>query len=179
MSNFFQNVSYFTPLQNKTVMAHSVFQATNRYSHMFTFTNLKRLTGQFKDSLKVGEWKLVNISNKKLVHSEKFVKGKFVSAVIFNPEYGTMSSEVMPKLLDNYYDKFRNTDSFELDKAAFPPSLLNADVVTILKALTGKEVEIKNRKVMYPEGDYCLLEFIAKNIQYPLSAIEGRITGKV
>jgi len=37
----------------------------------------------------------------------------------------------------------------------------------------------KVQDVLYPEGDYSLLEFIAKNIQYPVSAVEGRITGIV
>ncbi|MDP3912260.1 MAG: energy transducer TonB [Bacteroidota bacterium] len=49
----------------------------------------------------------------------------------------------------------------------------------IQKTLTGKEYEIKNRRVMYPEGDHSLLEFIAKNIRYPISAQERKISGKV
>jgi len=151
-------------------------------SGLFENINLKRLTGQFKDSLKVGEWKLVRIDNGKLVHSEKFVKGKFVSAVVFSPasqEYGTMSSEMMPKLSEDQHLKFSNTESFELDTTAFSPTVLSPDVVTIFKTLTGKEYEIKNRKVMYPEGDYSLMEFIAQNIRYPVSAQKGKISGKV
>jgi TonB family protein len=145
-------------------------------------SSLQRLTGQFKDSLKVGVWKLVQIDNDKLIHSEKFVNGKFVSAVVFSPisnEYGTTSSEVMPKFPDDFNFKFRKTDSFELDTTAFPASLLYADVTTIFKTLTGKTYEIKNRKAMYPEGDYSLLEFIARNIKYPISAIEKKVSGKV
>lgn len=145
-------------------------------------SSLQRLTGQFKDSLKVGVWKLIQIDNDKLIHSEKFLKGKFVSAVVFSPasnEYGTTSSEVMPKFPDDFNFKFRKTDSFELDSTAFPASLMYADVTTILKTLTGNTHEIKNRKAMYPEGDYSLLEFIARNIKYPISAIERKVTGKV
>lgn len=145
-------------------------------------SSLQRLTGQFKDSLKVGEWKLVQIDNNKLIHSERFVKGQFVSSVIFNPvvnDYGTTSSEFMPKLRDEYVSKFRKTESFVLDTTAFPASLMYADVTTILKTLTGNTYEIKNRKAMYPEGDYSLLEFIARNIKYPISAIERKVTGKV
>lgn len=151
-------------------------------SGLFENINLKRLTGQFKDSLKVGEWKLVRIDNGKLVHSEKFVNGKFVGAVVFSPasqEYGTASSEMMPKLSEDQQLKFIHTESFDLDTTVFSSSILSADVVTIFKILTGKEFEIRNRKVMYPEGDYSLMEFIAQNIRYPGSALEGKISGKV
>lgn len=151
-------------------------------SGLFEKTQLKRLTGKFKDSLKVGEWRLVNLSDGRLVHSETFVKGKFVSSVVLSPasnEYGSTSTEIMPKLQDVYFSKFRQTDSFEIDTTAFPKSLMNADVVTILKKLTGIEYEIRNRKAMYPDGDYDLFQFIASNIKYPQRALENKISGKV
>ncbi len=151
-------------------------------SGIFDRTNLKRLTGKFKDSLKVGEWKLVQISDNKLIHSERFTKGKFTSGTIMDPDFNyfeRISLEIMPKFPDSQSYKFRNSEEFNIDTTAFPPLLLNADVATILKTLTGKEYEIKNRRVMYPEGDYSLLEFITQNIRYPISAQERKISGKV
>jgi len=149
---------------------------------LFENLNLYRLTGQYKDSLKVGNWKLTRLSDNKMIHSEQFNKGYFSSANILNPfdnEYGTISSEMIKKLPDSQSQKFRNTESFELDSTAFEASLLNADVETIFKTLTGKTYTIKNRRVMYPEGDYELMEFIAKNIRYPMSAIVGKKSGQV
>ncbi|HEY3372133.1 MAG TPA: TonB family protein [Prolixibacteraceae bacterium] len=149
---------------------------------LFEPLNPCRITGQFKDSLKVGNWKLIRLSDKKLLHSEQFKKGYFESAVAFSPhskEYGTVSSEVMQKLPDSQVEKFKNTESFELDTTAFPDSLHNAGVVSILKTITGKKYEIRNRRVMYPEGDFSMMEFIASNIRYPSSAQQRGASGKV
>jgi TonB family protein len=149
---------------------------------MFDPGGFSKITGQFKDSLKHGNWKLVEISNNKLIHSERLNKGKFISATIFNPhdgDYGTINSEVLKKIPDENYAKLKSSENFELDTTVYPSSLVYADVETIFKTVTGKEYKIQNRNAGYLYGDYSLLEFIAFNIKYPVSALEKNITGKV
>lgn len=144
--------------------------------------SLKRLTGQFKDSLKSGEWQLVRISDGALMHSERFRKGRFTSATVFNTQFnymGSMTTEVIDKFPDIYIGKFENTEQFKLDTTIFPEQLINSDVETIFRTITGKAFKIKNRKVGYAEGDYNLFEFIASNIRFPIRAIEEKVKGKV
>lgn len=151
-------------------------------SGMFNEKSLKTLTGQFKDSLKHGEWKLVRISDNKFMHSERFKKGKFISARIYNAQsdyYGTMSSEMLNKIPDENSTKLKCTEKFELDTTVYPETLIFSDVETIFKTVTGKEYKIQNREAGYIYGDYSLLEFLAKNIRYPINAINKRITGRV
>lgn len=148
------------------------------------FAGLKsfRLTGQFKDSLKNGEWNLIRISNNKIMHSEQFDYGEFIEAKMFNPlnnDYGTVSSEFIDKIPDENIEKLLRTEKFTIDTTVFPKSLLKSDVETIFKSITGKEYKIKNRKAGYLYGDYSLFDFISKNIHYPVSAIEQGISGKV
>lgn len=149
---------------------------------MFDHTSLKVLFGQFKDGLKTGEWKLVRIADGKVMHVEKFRKGRFISGIVYNEQFdcdGIVNSELTDKFPDENIQKFVTTESFKLDTTAFPQSLVNADVEAILKIVTGKEYKIMNRNAGYSYGDYSLLEFIASNIQYPINAIEHNITGKV
>jgi TonB family protein len=151
-------------------------------SGLFDPHSLKRLTGQFKDSLKTGEWQLTRLSDGVLMHSERFKKGKFLGATVFNTDFkytGTMTSEMVDKLPEPYIVKFRATEQFKLDKNSFPEQLVYADVETIFRTITGKEFKINNRKVGYADGDYSLLEFIAKNITFPMSAVNEKVNGKV
>jgi TonB family protein len=149
---------------------------------MFDLESLKTLKGQFKDSLKTGEWKLTRLSDNKLMHSERFKKGKFTSATVYNMQfnyYGTMTSEIINKIPDENFPKLEYTENFELDTTVFPETLLYSDVETIFKTVTGKEYKIQNRTAGYIYGDYNLLEFLSKNIRYPIPALENKITGKV
>ena len=149
---------------------------------MFDTNSLKTLTGQFKDSLKHGKWELIRIYDNKLMHLERFKKGKFIGAEIYDAQgnyYGATSSEIINKIPDENNTKLACTEKFELDTAVFPKALLFSDVETIFKTVTGKEHKIQNRVAGYIYGDYSLLEFIAKNIRYPISAFEKKITGIV
>jgi TonB family protein len=149
---------------------------------MFDTKSLKTLEGQFKDSLKHGSWELTRINDNKLMHRERFKRGKFISAEIYNVHhnyYGTISSEIILKIPDENKTKLVCTEKFELDTTVFPSALIFSDVETIFKTVTGKEYKIQNRVAGYIYGDYSLLEFLAKNIRYPKSAVEKEITGTV
>ena len=149
---------------------------------MFDNKSFKTLSGQFNDSLKHGEWKLIRLSDNLLMHSERFKKGKFISAKIYQPmtnSYGTISSEILNKIPDENITKFRSTEKFELDTTMYSATLISSDVETIFKTITGKEYKVQNREAGYIYGDYSLLEFLQKNIRYPINAINKRITGKV
>ncbi|MFA5648007.1 MAG: TonB family protein [Bacteroidales bacterium] len=149
---------------------------------MFDIRSLKTLVGQFRDSLKHGEWKLIRISDNKLMNCEHFVKGEFKGAEIYNAQgnyYGTTSSEIIHKIPDENNIKLARTEKFELDTTVFPKALLFSDVETIFKTVTGSEHKIQNRKAGYIYGDYSLLEFLAENINYPVNAFEKKIKGKV
>jgi TonB family protein len=145
-------------------------------------TSLNNLTGQFKDSLMTGVWKLTRTSDNFLIHSERFRKGRFIDATVYEPlfnSYGTTSFEMLNKFPDENYLRLQKTESFIVDTTVFSSSLIYQDVETIFRTITGKEHKIKERPVSYPQGDYSLLEFIGQNINYPISAIEKRISGKV
>ncbi len=149
---------------------------------MFDTKSLSTLTGQVKDSLKHGKWELVRVSDGKVMHRERFKKGKLVGAEIFDAKgkhYGTTSSEVLQKIPDENNTKLATTEKFEIDTTVFPKTLILSDVETIFSTVTGKEIKIQNRDAGYISGDYSLLEFIARNLRYPIYAIERRITGKV
>jgi antitoxin component YwqK of YwqJK toxin-antitoxin module len=145
-------------------------------------SSLDKLIGEFKDSVKVGEWKLYRVSDNKIIHRERFRKGKFIDATVYEPlfdSYGTISVEMLNKLPDENDSKLKKTEDFRLDTTAFPASLIFSDVETILKTVTGKDYKIRNCNASYPFGDNSLLEFIAANIQYPFSAIQKKASGKV
>ncbi len=149
---------------------------------MFDTNSLKALTGHFKDSLKHGKWELMRIYDNKLMHLERFKKGKFLGAKIYDAQgnyYGTTSSEIINKIPDENITKLACTEKFELDTTVFPKALLFNDVETIFKTVTGEEHKMENRVAGYIYGDYSLLDFIAKNIRYPTSAFEKKITGIV
>jgi len=149
---------------------------------MFDTESLKTITGNFKDSLKHGEWKLIRNSDNKMMHSERFRNGKFIEARIYNAQfnyYGTISSEILNKIPDENINKLNKTEKFTLDTTVFAETLINSDVETIFKTVTGKEYKILNRNSGYKYGDLSLFEFIASNIHYPINAIENRISGKV
>ncbi|MDY0197823.1 MAG: TonB family protein [Tenuifilaceae bacterium] len=149
---------------------------------MFDTESLKTLKGQFKDSLKHGKWDLIRVDDNKLMHSEHFKKGEFIGAEIYNAKgkyYGITSSEIIDKMPDENNTKLACTEKFALDTTVFPKELLFSDIETIFKAVTGKEHKIQNRVAGYIYGDYNLLEFLAKNTNYPISAFEKKITGKV
>jgi TonB family protein len=149
---------------------------------MFDPNSLKKISGQFKDSLKNGEWRLTRIPDRVLMHSEFFKRGRFVEATVFNTQFnylGTIGSEVVDKLPDSYRKKFHSTENFKLDTTTFSESLVNADVETIFKTITGKDFKITSREGGYIDGDYTLFQFIAGNINYPISALERRLQGTV
>ncbi|MDD4645091.1 MAG: hypothetical protein PHY99_03800, partial [Bacteroidales bacterium] len=142
---------------------------------LFDFASIKTLTGQFKDSLKQGEWQLIRNSDKKLMHSERFKKGKFIGARLYNDQlnyYGTISSEMLDKIPDENIAKLRCTENFELDSTVYPKDLLTSDTETIFKSVTGKEFQVQNRQAGYRYGDDQLLEFLSNNIRYPIGAID-------
>jgi TonB family protein len=145
-------------------------------------SGLFRLTGQFKDSLRTGIWKLIRISDNKLIHSEQFRKGRFLEATVWEPmfnSYGTTSFEFLNLYPDENLDKLKKAERFVLDTTSYPSNLINADVSTILRAVTGKNYYTKNRRAGYLYGDQNLLDFIGTNIKYPISALQNKITGKV
>jgi TonB family protein len=145
-------------------------------------SSLNNLTGQFKDSLMTGVWKLTRTSDNFLIHNERFRKGRFIDATVYEPlfnSYGTTSFEMLNKFPDENYLRLQKTESFIVDTTVFPSSLIYQDVETIFRTITGKEHKIKQRPASYPQGDYSLLEFIGQNTIYPISAIEKRISGKV
>jgi antitoxin component YwqK of YwqJK toxin-antitoxin module len=184
-------------------------------------SSLHRITGEFKDSLKVGKWELTRLSDNKVVHTERFRKGKFIEGNEFDSQFNSdktaaewinklmvkmsleqanlpgsddeiyhgqrfkkgfvhssytdytepLKSEMINKVPDKNINKLNNTEQFKLDTAVFQKSLINADVETIFKTVTGKEIKINNRSAMYPEGDYSLISYIERNLRYPLSAM--------
>lgn len=188
---------------------------------MFDGGSLKRLTGQFKDSLKEGEWKLIRLSDNKFMHSERFKKGRFIEASVFvihnkqvksqainisvpldnsmpsevfknknvietrfyapnSTDYiGSMNSEMLNKIPDQKLNRLNTMEKFKLDTTVFPAGLINSDVETIFKTITGKEIKINSRRVMYPEGDNVLLSFIGGKLRYPLMAQVKGIKGRV
>lgn len=187
---------------------------------LFDKTSPKRLTGEFKDSLKVGNWELRRISDNKFMHSERFKKGRFVEASVFVTQpksvkkeginldisignsmhsevfknknviethfstspsdyIGSMNSEMLNKIPDPKLNRLSTMEKFKLDTAVFPAALINSDVETIFKTVTGKEIKISNRKVMYPEGDNGLLKFISGKLRYPLMAQVSGMKGRV
>lgn len=149
---------------------------------LFDHNSLKRLSGKFKDSLKHGEWKLIRLSDNKLMHSEKFKKGKFIEATIYSPrsnDYGSISGEMLNKFPDEFNSKHAKTKNFKLDSTVFSTDLMHSNVETILKIATGKEYKIKNRNAKYIDGDSSLMKFIARNIRYSKKALEDEISGKV
>jgi TonB family protein len=157
---------------------------TNDSIHAGVFDpfSLKKVTGPFKDSLKNGVWRLTRIADKVLMHSESFKRGKFIDATVFNTQFnyiGTIGSEVVDKFPDTHRKKFLNTENFKLDTTAFAGSLVNADVETIFKTITGKDFKITSREGGYIDGDFTLFQFIAGNINYPISALERRLQGTV
>jgi TonB family protein len=145
-------------------------------------SSLCKLSGQFKDSLMTGEWKLTRLSDKKFIHSERFRKGKFIEATVYEPmfdSYGTTNFEMLDKFPDENYLRLKKVEDFKLDTTVFSNSLIYSDVETIFKTVTGKDFKIKNRNASYLSGDNALFEFIGTNLKYPISAIEDRASGKV
>jgi len=145
-------------------------------------TSLCKLSGQFKDSLMAGEWKLTRLSDKKLIHTERFRKGKFIEATVYEPmfdSYGTTTFEMLDKFPDENSLRLKKIEDFKLDTTVFSSSLVYSDVETIFKTVTGKVYKIKNRNASYVYGDNALFEFIGTNLKYPISAIEKRASGKV
>ena len=92
------------------------------YSGFFDRGSMKRVTGCFVDSLKHKRWKLIRISDNKVMHNETFKKGKFIRATIFTPDshdYGNIYSEVVDKFPDENLPKLKKTENFELDTAVY------------------------------------------------------------
>ena len=65
---------------------------------------LKKIMGKFKNGHKHGLCTLTRLSDNKLMQSERFRNGKFVSASIYNTDfdyYGTIVTETIVKLPDD------------------------------------------------------------------------------
>ncbi len=149
---------------------------------MFDKKSYKTLTGKFKNSKKIGAWRLVRLHDKRLMFEERFRNGEFIDASIYNNRFGYMGiirSEILNKIPDKNSRKFTKTERFALDSLYFPQSLIYSDVETIFTTVTGKEIKIKNRSAGYALGDYSLMAFIQQNIKYPKNAAFENITGTV
>ena len=92
---------------------------------------------------------------------------------------GTMNSEMLNKIPDQKLNRLKTMEEFKLDTTVFPAALINSDVETIFKIVTGKEIKINNRRVMYPEGDNGLLKFISSKLRYPAMAQMAGMKGRV
>lgn len=195
---------------------------------IFHGSDLHRITGEFKDSLKVGKWELTRISDNKIVHIERFKKGKFIDGNVIDSQSKSnagntaemlnkvmvkeflekenlrrsddeiyhsgrftnssfiqysytesLKSEMINKIPDLNNKKLENTEKFKLDTAVFQKSLVNSDVESIFKTVTGKEIKINNRAAMYSGGESGLFTLIRNNLRYPISAQMNRVTGRV
>lgn len=139
----------------------------------FDRTNLKSLTGEFKDSLKHGSFVLKEKGGKKPIQDEKFNRGKFITGSIFyydNVSTGRALSEGIRKLPDYNKEFFYNFESFKLDTTVFSDTIQSLNVEAIVEIVTGKKFEIKSRDAGYLHGNYELLEYISRNIKYPAEA---------
>lgn len=149
---------------------------------LFDSESLKVIRGEYKNYKLHGNWIMTRLSDGKIMISEKFKNGDFISCKVYNSfmDYeGTVSKPQILKKPSPYAYKFSKTENFILDEEAFSDELLYADAETIFKTITGLHYTIKNRPAGYKYGDYALLEFIAINIKYPLDAIKKNMTGKV
>lgn len=143
-------------------------------------TRLKRLTGEFRDSLKHGEFRLYRASNNRLLITESFDMGKFVSGRIYEPgARGISSVEFLDKLPDVHSKRLYNIANLELDPRHFAAKLRFADPVDIFEAITGREVIIMNRIAGYRYGNYAMLRLFMENLRYPSEARQKGITGRV
>lgn len=149
---------------------------------MYDTESLCTLKGKFKNGKMHGKWRLVRISDKKLLHQENFRNGKFQSASIYDDKsrvYATTSAEILIKNPDKHHTNLWNAEKFEFDTTVFPPNLLLSDVETVFSEVTGSEYKIQNRAAGYAKGDLYLLQFIAENIRYPQHEIESDVSGRV
>lgn len=150
--------------------------------NLFSHDCICRLHGTFKDSVMHGTWKAVRISDGKLIHSEQYRKGKYISGINnsgFSNDYGVPTSALLPKSPFNNHSHFTKAEKFILDEIAFPTTLVENDVETIFSTVTGVKVEIKNRPAGFKYGDYQLMSFIGQNLNYPIGALSKGISGKV
>jgi|GEM_PF-2004868 TonB family protein len=144
-------------------------------------TSLKRLTGEFRDSLKHGEFRLYRVSDNRLLAIERFNRGNFVTARF--PEKpiasGMSPFDFLDKFPDKHLELLTRVAKLSLDTTYFPSTLSLADPVAFFKAVTGREVSIMERAAGYRYGTQALFRFIMENIRYPLEARERGITGRV
>ncbi|HSV76845.1 MAG TPA: TonB family protein, partial [Bacteroidales bacterium] len=144
-------------------------------------TSLKRLKGEFRDSLKHGEFRLYRVSDNRLLVTERFNRGSFINAKFHESPvpggFGTF--EFLDKLPDLHIERLANLEQLKLDTIFFSSNLSRADPVAFFKAVTGREVSIMERVADYRYGTHALFRFIMENIRYPLEARERGITGRV
>lgn len=144
--------------------------------------SLKRLTGEFRDSLKHGSFKLIRVSDNRLMIEERFNRGNFQWARFYkrgSSRYSEGQSEYINKLPDTYGPKFTSTEYFRLDNTFFPPEIMNAGVAEILSKVSGQKIKITEREAGYAYGDYELISFIAAHLRYPINAVRNGVTGRV
>jgi len=179
----FSVVEYFNPAgKPEIVNGTGKWLNDSIITGLFDTNSLKKLTGQFKNGQKQGEWKLTRLSDNQLMHSELFKNNEFRGATIYNEQMGymgTISSEMLDKMPDENQIKFNQTERFKLDPGAFPETLIYSDVETIFSTVTGQNIVIRNRPAGYKFGDLSLMDFIQQNIQFKSSAIDNRIAGTV
>jgi TonB family protein len=144
--------------------------------------SLKRLTGEFSDSLRHGSFKLIRVSDNRLMIEERFDRGNFQWARFYkrgSSRYSEGKSEYINKLPDTYGPKFTSTENFRLDNNFFSPEIMNAGVAEILSKVSGQEILITEREAGYAYGDYELISFIAAHLRYPINAVRNGVTGRV
>lgn len=144
--------------------------------------SIGEITGEFKDSLKHGAWTLKDVQTRKIIWTESFDLGKYVTGKAYYEDdegIGTPFSEGTSKFRDEHKNFLFNIETFKLDSTVFPDSLAYQDVQKILEVVTGHRVVITERDAGFLHGDYALNEYIANNIRYPHDAFNQHIQGTV
>ncbi|MBY0435071.1 MAG: TonB family protein, partial [Cyclobacteriaceae bacterium] len=145
-------------------------------------TTMKRVTGEFKDSLKHGVWELRRMNQKQFLHLEKFKNGRLIQTTVFSERdggTGTTSREMTHKFPDAYAKLFGNIELFKLDSTVFADSIRYLETERIIEIVTGTKYKIRNRNAGYLFGDFELMEYISRNIRYPKEARQNGYEGSV
>lgn len=147
--------------------------------------DLVTIEGKFLNGKKDGTWSLRYDKRKYFNKDEYFEADVFKNGIIRYKDYlggftsDKYKSEKIEKLPDEFEAIFKRTKSKKLDKRVFDENLMHKDIDVILTQLTGKVFKVKSRIAGYSEGDYELMELIAKNIRYPEAARNKGIEGTV
>ena len=179
----FNLVECFDRNGNQTIKNGTGVWANDSISiRMPGYSGLIKIVGQFKDSLRDGEWKSFRASDEKIILTERFKKGQFVKSDIYNSKmrnWESIYTETFDSFPDENTTEFTNPESFLLDQKAYPELTVNSDIMTILKTVTGKEFKVYNRYPVYAYGEARLLHQITANLRYPLDALGKHASGTV